>query len=1183
MADQGLDDDEWGADFLEELVKFEETVLSTQSSRHHPSLQPPQSQTPFLPPPRRLPPPLELSYSPPRELSQRTPQTFHTPSVIPDFHDSFALPVTDIAKERELGALQKELNRVSKQLSHLEQECSELRKEKEKNLEQQKLLNSRIEAKDAQANPRKSMEMDDIVCNSLDHGIPEAPPNVKPYNKQPGSCAKYCDTGRDKTNEASTSALQETFCHSEKLFGVWNSNDQKQGRVLVAKLYKTCEMDFHLLFGYLNSPINGSNMASSDQQGPLQTIEYEKVLHLYSVFTKISNDILRPEDLLVALVDLCNLENVFIVRWSLRVLHKVLSDSSSMEKEFGERQSFLFEDVPSFQASCLNLRYMLKQGQIPSAPKLANAKPSGFNGFANHSCVASVSGAYQVSLLERMCTIATKSNDELVRREALSVMNLILMRHNAYLERDKFAGESVFHTLSQLLRKEAGFSVQDQAVHALYLLCPKVLAMISSCLKEDGDLSYSKDISGNNFPSFQVLNEILIGLAHCVACCGSATAEEMKLRRNAISFLALLGSSGKSGFEILLNHRLPKGSNFLAVIMQSILSDLDLQESKSARRSSIVLEQSLVIREALILLNRLVSHPQYSISVLNALTATRDAASMAVEFANRLTHKGKLLWQDDNTTKQTRESEILELARVFKRRAQQESVVMNRGNDPNPFDEEEPEVNPFSNGDKSKSRIPNVVSSALGFGQKHEATVDIPLDAMNDSKKKENELAAWEADLKRLNGEKMLLTMQHFHSAGVPVDDRNWPPFFPIIHHDIANEIPVHAQKLQYLALQVGIVLCLLFNVVAVTICWIKGGGKCVNVCFNFVGCQFGGYSLMPLYRAMRTDSALKFGWFFMCYMFHIGFCIVAAIAPPIVFQGQSLTGILAAVDVFSDHVLVGVSFPLLLVSCTTYLLPDWVCILLLGNTAQLMGTPAEPPKGGNPDSNTLISDTTTVICLDDYHSLDRTGRKEKGVTALDPRANDFDLMYEASQGVEGWDGCTMNVLETLLDFSIYLDISNEVNLHGKFRDMAERGHSLESIKASIEARKPDFDATSLIPDDNEGKSLRVRLIMKEGVKFFNPVYLFDEGSTISCDSLWKEAHLLLPRHQILLRPRHLLRPRGFCAGNGWAQNVEACGFPWEQQWTGLFPDRSLGLKIRDLFEQIVATRAAAPLAATKA
>lgn len=38
------------------------------------------------------------------------------------------------------------------------------------------------------------------------------------------------------------------------------------------------------------------------------------------------------------------------------------------------------------------------------------------------------------------------------------------------------------------------------------------------------------------------------------------------------------------------------------------------------------------------------------------------------------------------------------------------------------------------------------------------------------------------------------------YSANVPTDDKNWPPFFPIIHHDIANEIPVNAQRLQYLA-----------------------------------------------------------------------------------------------------------------------------------------------------------------------------------------------------------------------------------------------------------------------------------------------------------------------------------------------------------------------------------------------
>ena len=48
-----------------------------------------------------------------------------------------------------------------------------------------------------------------------------------------------------------------------------------------------------------------------------------------------------------------------------------------------------------------------------------------------------------------------------------------------------------------------------------------------------------------------------------------------------------------------------------------------------------------------------------------------------------------------------------------------------------------------------------------------------------------------------------------------------------------------------------------------------------------------------------------------------------------------------------------------------------------------LFGGKATPPEGGNPDSNTLISDTTTVLCLDDYHLNDRQGRKESGLTAL--------------------------------------------------------------------------------------------------------------------------------------------------------------------------------------------------------
>lgn len=50
--------------------------------------------------------------------------------------------------------------------------------------------------------------------------------------------------------------------------------------------------------------------------------------------------------------------------------------------------------------------------------------------------------------------------------------------------------------------------------------------------------------------------------------------------------------------------------------------------------------------------------------------------------------------------------------------------------------------------------------------------------------------------------------------------------------------------------------------------------------------------------------------------------------------------------------------------------------------------------------------------------------------------------------------------MRDLLDFKIYLDISDDIKFAWKIqRDMAERGHSLDSIKKSIEARKPDFDA----------------------------------------------------------------------------------------------------------------------------
>lgn len=202
--------------------------------------------------------------------------------------------------------------------------------------------------------------------------------------------------------------------------------------------------------------------------------------------------------------------------------------------------------------------------------------------------------------------------------------------------------------------------------------------------------------------------------------------------------------------------------------------------------------------------------------------------------------------------------------------------------------------------------------------------------------------------------------------------------------------------------------------------------------------------------------------------------------------------------------------------------------------------------KEGGWETNTLVSDLTTVICLDDYHLNDRNGRKVSGLTALNPLENNFDLMFEQVKALKNGETIskpiynhvngTLDTPETieptpiiifeglhpmhddrvrgLLDFTLYLDISDDVKLNWKIqRDMEERGHSLESIMASIEARKPDFDAyidpqkqlsdmiIDVLPtqlDKDDKKTLRVRCIQKEGVSDFNPCYLFDQGSTIS-------------------------------------------------------------------------------------
>merc|ERR1719159_2200652 len=203
-------------------------------------------------------------------------------------------------------------------------------------------------------------------------------------------------------------------------------------------------------------------------------------------------------------------------------------------------------------------------------------------------------------------------------------------------------------------------------------------------------------------------------------------------------------------------------------------------------------------------------------------------------------------------------------------------------------------------------------------------------------------------------------------------------------------------------------------------------------------------------------------------------------------------------------------------------------------------------------ETNTLVSEMTTVICLDDYHKWDRTGRKSNpewpdGITALHEACQDWDKMaadvtdlkagktvskpiYNHITGeldpVEEVPATPIVIFEGLhplhdprvneaLDLSIYLDITDEVKFAWEAqRDIAERGATMDEVQAAIDSRKPDFAAyvepqkakadiiVQVLPsdliEDPTGKFLKVKDIQKKSVTCAETPYLFDEGSELT-------------------------------------------------------------------------------------
>jgi phosphoribulokinase len=132
-----------------------------------------------------------------------------------------------------------------------------------------------------------------------------------------------------------------------------------------------------------------------------------------------------------------------------------------------------------------------------------------------------------------------------------------------------------------------------------------------------------------------------------------------------------------------------------------------------------------------------------------------------------------------------------------------------------------------------------------------------------------------------------------------------------------------------------------------------------------------------------------------------------------------------------------------------------------------------------------------TAICHDDYHSLDRRQRALVGLTALNPRANNFALMeeqvwalkrgepilkpvYDHSDGtlreperveprevviVQGLHPFLVPGVRHAFDLKVWLDPEPELRLQWKVqRDTAKRGYTRQQVLAELEARRADAE-----------------------------------------------------------------------------------------------------------------------------
>lgn len=171
------------------------------------------------------------------------------------------------------------------------------------------------------------------------------------------------------------------------------------------------------------------------------------------------------------------------------------------------------------------------------------------------------------------------------------------------------------------------------------------------------------------------------------------------------------------------------------------------------------------------------------------------------------------------------------------------------------------------------------------------------------SSKREKELDRREAELNRKEAELKRLETELRQSGGNTSNRKNWPKFCPVVHHDIAGEVPEEMQSTVRCAnfAYIGLVFCLFWNLMG-TVGALIIGESISNFLWGglyFIGGVPGGWWLWysRIYRASIKDSAFGYGLFFLFFSTaHLIFTGWSAVGPPIL-NSWSHTGFWIAIQ----------------------------------------------------------------------------------------------------------------------------------------------------------------------------------------------------------------------------------------------------------------------------------------------